>query len=141
MGTQFNINSYADEPAIVTTLIEGSVEVSDLSAVNKRVLKPNEQASLTLNNVLQVAKVNTEQAMAWKSGLFQFQGTGIESVMRQLSRWYNVDVEFEGKAPDIKLWGEVYRNVNASEALEILEYFNLKYKIIQTKTGRKIVIS
>lgn len=141
LGTHFNINSYADEPAIVTTLLEGSIEVSDLSNVNKRILKPNEQSQLTANNQLMVSKVNSEHAVAWKSGMFQFQGTDIENVMRQLSRWYDVDVEFEGQAPNIKLWGEVYRNVNASQALEILEYFNLNYKIIQTSTGRKIIIS
>src|SRR5690606_38315961 len=111
------------------------------SNVNKRILKPNEQSRLTGNNQLMVAVINSEQAVAWKSGMFQFHGTDIEGVMRQLSRWYDVDVEFEGKVPNIKLWGEVYRNVNASQALEILEYFNLKYKIIQTNTGRKIIIS
>src|SRR5690606_41234622 len=117
LGTHFNINSYADEPAIVTTLLEGSIEVSDLSNVNKRILKPNEQSQLTANNQLMVSKVNSEHAVAWKSGMFQFQGTDIENVMRQHSRWYDVDVEFEGEAPNIKLWGEVYRNVNASQAL------------------------
>src|SRR5699024_5666311 len=119
LGTHFNINSYADEPAILTTLLEGSIEVSDLSNVNTRILKPNEQSRLTVNNQLMVAEINSEQAVAWKSGMFQFQGTDIKGVMRQLSRWYDVDVEFEGKAPNIKLWGEVYRNVNASQALEI----------------------
>lgn len=141
LGTHFNINSYADEPSIVTTLLEGSIEVSDLSNVNRRILKPNEQSQLTANSQLRVAQVNSEHAVAWKSGMFQFQGTDIENVMRQLSRWYDVDVEFEGEAPNIKLWGEVYRNVNASQALEILEYFNLNYKIVQTSTGRKIIIS
>src|SRR5690606_10032094 len=141
LGTHFNINSYADEPAIVTTLLEGSIEVSDLSNLNKRILKPNEQSQLTANNQLRVDQVNSEHAVAWKSGMFQFQGTDIENVMRQLSRWYDVDVEFEGEVPNIKLWGEVYRNVNASQALEILEYFNLKYKITQTSSGRKIIIS
>lgn len=141
LGTHFNINSYVDEPSIVTTLLEGSIEVSDLSNLNKRILKPNEQSQLTANNQLRVDQVNSEHAVAWKSGMFQFQGTDIENVMRQLSRWYDVDVEFEGEVPNIKLWGEVYRNVNASQALEILEYFNLKYKITQTSSGRKIIIS
>lgn len=141
LGTHFNINAYSDEPAIITTLLEGSIEVSDLSELNKRILKPNEQSQLTGNNQLKVTKVISEHAVAWKSGMFQFQGTDIKNVMRQLSRWYDVDVEFEGEVPNIKLWGEVYRNVNASQALEILEYFNLKYKITQTSTGRKIIIS
>ena len=60
--------------------------------------------------------------------------------MRELSRWYNVHVEFEGQVPNIKLWGEMDRNVNASEALEILKYFNLNYKILQTEDKIKIVI-
>lgn len=141
LGTHFNINSYADEGSTVTTLMEGSIQVSQLSTSSSRLLIPGQQSVVALNKGINVSTVNPSTAMAWKNGLFQFQGSDIQSVMRQFSRWYNVDVEYAGRIPDIKLWGEVYRNVNASQALEILEYFNLHYKIVQTSKGKKVIIS
>lgn len=141
LGTHFNINSYADEASTVTTLMEGSIQVSQLSTSHSKLLIPGQQSTVILNKGINVAMVNTSSAMAWKNGLFQFQDSDIQNVMRQFSRWYDVEVEFEGRIPDIKLWGEVYRNVNASQALEILEYFNLKYKIVQSEKGKKVIIS
>lgn len=141
LGTHFNINSYTDEASTITTLMEGSIQVSQLSTSQSKLLVPGQQSTVTVNKGIDILNVNPASAMAWKNGLFQFQGSDIKNVMRQFSRWYDVEVEFEGRVPDIKLWGEVYRNVNASQALEILEYFNLKYKIIQTEKGKKVVIS
>jgi ferric-dicitrate binding protein FerR (iron transport regulator) len=141
LGTHFNINSYADEASTITTLMEGSIQVSQLSTSSSKLLKPGQQSVVTLNKGINVSTVNSSSAMAWKNGLFQFEGSDIKNVMRQFSRWYDVEVEFESRVPDIKLWGEVYRNVNASQALEILEYFNLKYKIVQTEKGKKVIVS
>lgn len=141
LGTHFNINSYVDEVSTVTTLMEGRIQVSQLSTSHSKLLIPGQQSVVTLNKGISVSTVNPSSAMAWKNGLFQFQGSDIQNVMRQFSRWYDVEVEFEGSVPDIKLWGEVYRNVNATQAFEILEYFNLKFKIVQTGKGRKVVIS
>lgn len=141
LGTHFNINSYADEASTITTLMEGSIQVSQLSTSRSKLLKPGQQSVVTLNKGINVSTVNSSSAMAWKNGLFQFEGSDIKNVMRQFSRWYDVEVEFESRVPDIKLWGEVYRNVNASQALEILEYFNLKYKIVQTEKGKKVIVS
>ncbi len=143
LGTHFNINAYRDEPAVKTTLLEGAVRVAGRTGGGGDgvVLQPGEQSVLTGHRRMSVSSVNTDQVVAWKSGLFQFQNSDIESVMRELSRWYDVEVEFEGRIPDIKLWGKVYRNVNASEALKILEYFDLRYRIVQFGTTRKIVIS
>src|SRR5690606_32351958 len=103
-------------------------------------LKPGQESKLTKGKI-SVAEVNTAEAVAWKNGMFHFQDSDIKSVMRQLSRWYNVEVEFEGKMPDIKLWGEIHRDVNASKALKILEYFNLKYRIENKNDVKKIIIS
>lgn len=143
LGTHFNISAYQDEPFTKTTLLEGAVKVArNGNSVEKSiVLKPGEQSTLTAQRKMTVSTVDTDNIVAWKSGLFQFQDSDIESVMRELSRWYDVEVEFEGKVPDIKLWGKVYRNVNASEALRILSYFDLKYRIIQKGNTKKIVIS
>lgn len=139
LGTHFNINSYNDEPSTKTTLLEGSVKILEKATKRTVVLKPGQQASLGSDNRLTVTRVAAGDAVAWKDGLFRFNHSDIEIVMRQMSRWYDVEVEFEGQKPAIKLWGEVYRNVNASQALEILTYFNLKYRI-ETKDGVKKII-
>ncbi len=142
LGTHFNINAYADESSTKTTLVEGAVRVSAevKGKVASILLKSGEQASINKSHA-SVSVVDINNFIAWKNGLFQFQDSDIEAVMRELSRWYNVDVEFEGEVPNIKLWGKVYRNVNASEALEILSYFGLKYKITQDGSDKKIIIS
>ena len=139
LGTHFNINSYNDEPSTKTTLLEGSVKILERKTKRTVLLKPGQQASLGSDNKLTVKKVAAGDAVAWKDGLFRFNHSDIEIVMRQMSRWYDVEVEFEGEKPAIQLWGEVYRNVNASQALEILTYFNLKYRI-ETKDGVKKII-
>lgn len=140
LGTHFNINSYHNEPDIKTTLLEGRVKVSDLQSNQSTLLKPGEQSILREGEKLKVTQVNIESAVAWKSGLFQFHDSDIQQAMRQLARWYNIDIEFEGAIPDIKLWGEIHRDANAIEAMEILAYFDLKYKITKAGTRRKIII-
>jgi len=139
LGTHFNINCYADEPAVKTTLLEGSVKVMHHGTHKSMTLKPGEQSTVSRNN-FSVAMADTENAVAWKNNLFYFSGSDIPSVMRQISRWYNVTVEFEGAIPDIRLWGKVYRNSNASKVLELLEYFGLKYRIEENNGSKKIII-
>jgi Fe2+-dicitrate sensor, membrane component len=139
LGTHFNINCYADEPAVKTTLLEGSVKVMHHGTHKSMTLKPGEQSTVSRNN-FSVAMADTENAVAWKNNLFYFSGSDIPSVMRQISRWYNVTVEFEGAIPDIRLWGKVYRNSNASKVLELLEYFGLKYHIEENNGSKKIII-
>jgi len=140
LGTHFNINSYEDEPDVKTTLLEGSVKVSAFQTKQTILLKPGEQAALKRSGKLKVAQINAENAIAWKSGLFQFQGSGIQEALRQMARWYDITIEFEGAVPDIQLWGEVHRKANALEALEILSYFDLKYKILATGNTKKIIV-
>ncbi|SFC00371.1 protein of unknown function [Parapedobacter composti] len=141
LGTHFNVNSYPNEPVVRTTLVEGSVKVSEKSETRSVVLKPGQQASIGDQRRLTVHDVSVADAIAWKNGMFSFNDSNIESIMRQLSRWYDVEVEFEGNKPEFKLWGEVYRNVKASEALEILSFFNLNYRIETVNGVKKIVIS
>lgn len=148
LGTHFNINSYQKHRRTETTLLEGSVEVSstkgDSGQSISRRLKPGEQAVVGRQSNIEVKKVKAFNAIAWKRGFFYFDDTTIENVMEELSRWYNFDFEFEGKVPSIKLWGKVYRNVNAAEALDILSYFNLKYRIVDNpKSGPrwKVVVA
>lgn len=139
LGTHFNVNAYGDEAAVTTTLLEGSVVVSPANTTNKTVrLKPRDQASLSGKGTIQVEKdVNTEGVIAWKNGFFQFEKATIKTVMRQLSRWYNVDVTYEGVASDRTFSGKINRSVNASEVLEILQFTGVNFRIEQVVDGAK----
>lgn len=135
LGTQFNLNTYADESVVKTTLIEGSVKVK--IADGFKILKPGEQ-SVLYGKQLTVNSVDTDVPTAWKNGQFMFNDENIESIMRQISRWYNVDVEYRGKPSDSKLfWGTISRFENVAEVLDILELTKaVKFKI----EGRRIIV-
>jgi transmembrane sensor len=144
LGTHFNVDAYENEPHVKTTLVEGSVKViaeGELPVAGPTILRPGQQSILTKANKLSVKSVDVAAEIAWKSGVFSFQNSDIQVVAREFSRWYNVEIGFEGEVPDVKLWGEMDRNVNATEALEILHYFKLKYKIVQQGKKKIIVIS
>jgi transmembrane sensor len=127
-GTHFNINTYDDEPYVKTTLLEGSVAVSGVNGDGPKMLVPGDGAFNDGKSIL-VREVNTEADVSWKNGYFSFKRADIKTVMRQFSRWYNIDVAYEGAVPDVELTGRAGRNVNASQALKILSYFNIHYKI------------
>ncbi len=141
LGTHFNVNSYEDEPVTKTTLLEGSISVMQLKTKNSRILKPGEQSSIEDNKNIHINHVNIGDATAWKKGLFQFHNSDIQSVIRQLSRWYDTEIEFNGPIPDTKLWGEFHRNETLEKALDILTYFDLKYTIVNNGKRKKIIIS
>lgn len=139
LGTHFNINAYRDEGHITTTLLEGSVEVL-ASAGDARpvMLKPGEQAALSGSGKINVrGDINTEEIVAWKNGMFQFEKADIETVMRQFGRWYNVDVIYEGSLPSKTFSGKIDRRINASEALDVLSFTGLNFKIETLPSGSK----
>ncbi|QNL48075.1 FecR domain-containing protein [Olivibacter sp. SDN3] len=140
LGTHFNINSYADEPAVKTTLVEGSVKVAGTANQQAVILQPGQQAALDEHSRLSVKQADISDAMAWKNGKFSFKHSDIGTVMRQLSRWYGVEVIFQGEKPNIMLSGEVYRNTNASKVLEILSFYDLDCKIEMNDGIKRIVI-
>ena len=119
LGTQFNINSYADEKAIKTTLIEGSVQVNNAGKV--AVLKPGQQSSIGTDKTIMVSEADTTFATAWKNNKFIFENSDIESVMRMIQRWYNVEVVYTGSLPDASFGGKVSRYTNVSQVLHVLE--------------------
>lgn len=136
LGTHFNVMAYDDEKAMETTLLEGSVKLT--SGAASRILKPGEQAVSAAPGELKLnAAVDVDEVMAWKNGLFNFNDGSIESVMRQVSRWYDVDVVFEGKLPQKQLTGNISRNVKASEVLAMLNYTGINFKI----QGKKIIVT
>jgi ferric-dicitrate binding protein FerR (iron transport regulator) len=137
LGTQFNINSYDDEPAIRTTLLEGSVKVS--MSDQKVLLKPGQQAIIkSINSSIIVQNVDIDEAVAWKNGYFKFNGEDLKSVMRKVSRWYNVDITYQGNFGDnISFLGEVSRSKNISAVLKIMEATgNVHFQV----AGRRVVV-
>lgn len=130
LGTRFNINAYVDEPSIRATLLEGSIKVSRESQT--RILTPGQQA-LVKEVIRVVDDANLEQVMAWKNGLFNFNNADLGTVLRLLSRWYDVDIRYEGKVPVRKFAGELPRDLNLSQVLKILGKVGVKF-IIDQKT-------
>lgn len=136
LGTHFNINAYDDEPAVKTTLLEGSVKVSTVVG-HTAVLKPGQQSAVAQNGSIRIMKeVNIDAVMAWKNGYFSFDQTDLATLMRQIGRWYDVDISYEGAIPVRKFGGEISRDNNASQVLKIMEESGVRFKI----EGRKIIV-
>ncbi|UOE52053.1 FecR family protein [Mucilaginibacter sp. SMC90] len=135
LGTHFNINSYTDEGTTKTTLLEGSVRVTNNAGQSVKII-PGEQAINTLSYINVNANANVDEAIAWKNGKFMFNNTDLQTIMRQLSRWYEVDVEYHGKAAQKHYMGRISRNVPVSQIFEILKTSGLNFTI----NGRKIIV-
>jgi transmembrane sensor len=130
IGTHFNINAYDDEPVIRTTLLEGSVNVSisnspsPLERAEVR-LKPGQQAQVKIAEINPkigvISDIDTEAVVAWKNGYFMFDSENIQSIMRKVSRWYNVTIEYQGDIPQQAYSGNMSRFENVSQVLEMLE--------------------
>jgi ferric-dicitrate binding protein FerR (iron transport regulator) len=135
LGTHFNINAYSDEEEVRTTLLEGSVKFVDGS--NTSLLQPGQQSQLTKDRIVKVASnVDVNEVVSWKNGLFSFENAGIETIMRQLSRWYDVEIDYKGKTDDIFV-AEMSRNIKLSDVLKALELTGrVKFEI----DGKKIVV-
>jgi transmembrane sensor len=145
LGTHFNVNAYNDEKEVKTTLLEGSVKVLALNVKPNTkmpgsiVLKPNQQATVSETG-LHVTDADMKETMSWKNGMFEFKNSDLTSIMRQASRWYDVDVVYEGGIPDVKFSGEVSRSVNASTFLEMLKYLDIKFNIEKTGNNRRRLV-
>lgn len=117
LGTAFNVNSYPEEHAVQTTLVQGSVRIS---AGSQRVtLVPGQQASLTNGNI-STSAADIEKTIAWKEGAFFFKDDELPYILRQLSRWYNVDVVYQGDIPAYKYNGQASRKLTLSQITDIL---------------------
>lgn len=135
LGTGFNVNAYPDETVTATTLITGKVKVSGAGYAG--LLQPGEQLQQEENRRWQLLKnVDTEAVMAWKNGYFSFNQANIVTVMRQLARWYDVNVIFETKNTEQAFVGEIPRSVSLEQALEVLKFNDIHFVI----TGRTIKI-
>lgn len=117
LGTHFDVRAYPDEPIAHATLLEGSIAVQ--TDDDRVVLKPGEQAGVT--NKISVSNVDTDEAVGWKDGFFVFNQADISTIMREISRWFNVKVIYKGEKTDRKLTGRVSRLTDASSILQVLE--------------------
>lgn len=143
LGTSFNINSYTDEGSIATTLVEGKVRVlpGNRSAVTaspdrqlspqavtlrpgQQALQPDNTTTITIN-----AGANLEQVLAWKNGIFNFTGKSFQSIMKDVERWYDIQVKYEGAIPTRKLKGEMDRGVQLTDLIRFLQGFGLHVEL------------
>ncbi|SDK93427.1 FecR family protein [Pedobacter sp. ok626] len=136
LGTHFNINSYADEQSTTTTLLEGSVNIVSLNRTENVILKPGQQSTLN-NNKINVTEINTEEAIAWKNGLFIFNDENIKSIMKKIARWYNVEITFKGNLDHVSFVGNYARNKDLESLLENIE---LTEKVHFKIEGRRIEV-
>jgi ferric-dicitrate binding protein FerR (iron transport regulator) len=130
LGTHFNINAYADEPEMKTTLLEGSVKVGNV------VLKPGEQALVNKQGDISVKKaINTADAIAWKSGFFVFKDANLKTVMREIARWYDVTVIYQ---PDVnnsqQFSGRIDRSLTLSQVLNGLALTKARFSMEKNRT-------
>lgn len=137
LGTHFNINAYDDEAQMRTTLLEGSIKIS--KADQATLLTPGQQAQIRFdsNNIKINSGADVEQAIAWKNGLFSYDQTDLREVMRQLARAYEVKIEYEGKIPPRTFTGKIHRNISASEALDILKFTRINFRL----EDKKIIVT
>jgi ferric-dicitrate binding protein FerR (iron transport regulator) len=137
LGTRFNIMAYEEEELVKTTLLEGAVKVTGDG--NGKRLEPGQGASLNKRNgTMEVLDhVNMEEAVAWKNGSFQFEGNDIQSVMRQIARWYDVDVVYKAPVP-AHFRGIIPRNAQVSQLLHTLELTGEVHFEIR---GKQIIVS
>lgn len=140
LGTHFNIKSYRDEELTTTTLLEGRVRVSRPNKF-EQVLQPGQQAQVSAG--IKILTVDTSTSVAWKNGLFKFENASIQEIMRQFSRWYDVDVKFEGRIPANTFSGEIYRDMDADKAFKLLSLADIKFRIeapLNTGARKRIVV-
>ena len=155
LGTSFNVNAYRDETAVKTTLISGSVKVisganslvsdkSNQTSSSVVVLKPGQQAVVessdgqhSLKNIdIKIQPADFEQTLAWKNGIFNFQNKKLDEVMRQLSRWYDIEVVYQKNIPSIEFAGEMSRNMTLSNTLKALQQSEVHFIM----EGRRLTI-
>lgn len=140
LGTHFNINSYTDEASINTTLLEGAVRVHN--GKQTTLLKPGQQAQvnhgIAANKPITVVNnVALTKVMAWKDGLFDFQDASLEEVMRQLERWYDLEIVYEKDIPKLEFVGKMGRDLSLANVLRGLEMSNVHFRI---EEGRKLIV-
>ena len=136
LGTHFNINGYEDKQNTSTTLLEGSIRITN-DQNKQQLIKPGEIATVSNSENILVAPADTKSTMAWKNGDFRFNDERIDEVMLQISRWYDIEVAYNGPISKEKFSGKISRNKNISEVLNMLSYSNAVKFIVE---GRRVTV-
>lgn len=135
VGTHFNVNAYMDEPAMTTSLLEGAILLKT-QAQTKR-LKSGEQVKIHEDSIRFVSNPDMEQAIAWKNGYFSFHSAGIKEIMRQLARWYDLEVIYKGEVPASRYEGSIDRSMSLMNVFKTLEIADIHIQV----EGRRLIIS
>lgn len=139
LGTQFNVSAYPDEQQVQTTLVEGIVQIAAESQSLSMRLLPGEQSTL-IDAHLKKNRTDIASVIAWKEGLFSFNETELRVVMNQLSRWYDVTVEYQGTIPVTYYYGAISRQESLANVLDLLRQSGLNFKIDKTGGTNKVVV-
>jgi transmembrane sensor len=132
LGTHFNVNAYPDERNEKTVLLEGRVQIN-----NSKVLVPGQQSQVDADGHIKIETADIDDAMAWKNGFFSFKDAPLEIIMRQLSRWYNIDIVYKGELKDDTFNGLINRRSDLSRALKILEQGGVHFSL----EGKTLIIT
>jgi len=135
LGTHFDINGYGDERTIKTTLLEGSVKV--VSGGRMMLLKPGQQTQVSNDGKLNlIDKIDTEIATAWLNGKFAFEDENISLILKQLARWYDLEISYDGTQPNIQLTASVSKRSSLSAVLKVLEISGVHFRL----EGKKLIV-
>lgn len=135
LGTSFNINAYSDEPAIAATLLEGKVRVN--SEAKAALLKPGQQAQITPQSGLTVKQADVAAVTAWKDGHFIFSNTDLKELMRQLERWYDIEVVYAPGVEQIMFSGDMQRSLTLMQVIKGIDNMGARFKL----NGRQLMVS
>jgi ferric-dicitrate binding protein FerR (iron transport regulator) len=136
LGTHFNVMAYEDEAAIKTTLLEGAVKVS--SGNTTKTIKPGEQALLKKDDIA-IQTVDGDEVIAWTTGFMPIAGADLDFTMRQIGRWYDVTVEYEGQMPNMSFEGKLPRTATINDVINVLNANKIKARLNEKE--RKIIVT
>lgn len=136
LGTQFNISAYEDDSGEATTLVSGAVSLLNIHSGQETRLAPGQQG-VVHNGKIQTRETDTAPFVVWKEGKFLYEGKTFEQIMKELSRWYDIDVKYEGAVPEVEFYGGGYRSSNLSLVLRMLQSADLHYRL----EGKTLTIS
>jgi ferric-dicitrate binding protein FerR (iron transport regulator) len=139
LGTSFNIKAYDNEASEKTTLIEGKIKITGQQSADQRsaILSPGQQATCGEAAIQVVDNANLDQVMAWRNGLFNFEGASLKEIMQQIERWYDVEVVYEGEMPVKYFEGQMRQDMSLSEVIKALTQTGVRFKM---EEGKKLVI-
>lgn len=139
VGTSFNVNAYEDEPVLKTTMVEGVVKMYAAGQPGAFVtLTKGQQLAIRPTGETRIQDdADVEEVLSWKNGLFSFNHTSLENIMRQISRWYDLDVVYHGKVGKETFSGMVSRNSNLSQVLKIMEQASIGFRM----EGKKLIVT